>query len=41
MWSGKEQLLSWQPAGNVAKPYPAPPAPGAAATALSTQVPRP
>jgi len=33
MWSGKEQLLNWQPAGDVAKPYPAPP--------VSTQDTRP
>ena len=29
MWLNKEELLSWQPASNVAKPYPAaPPEPG-------------
>jgi NADH-quinone oxidoreductase subunit I len=37
MWSGKEQLLNWQPASDVAKPYPAPPAPGAWPIAGSTE----
>jgi NADH-quinone oxidoreductase subunit I len=29
MWIGKEELMSWQPARDAAKPYPARPAPGA------------
>ena len=41
MWSGKEQLLNWQPARDVAKPYPPVPAITSAATAGSTEVTRP
>ena len=31
MWLGREELLQWKPAQDVAKPYPAPPAPKAPA----------
>ena len=41
MWSGKEQLLNWQPASDVAKPYPAPPPPAGAVTSPSTEPTRP
>jgi NADH-quinone oxidoreductase subunit I len=31
MWLGRDELLQWKPAQDVAKPYPAPPAPKAPA----------